>query len=495
MADATPGEQVAPQKRPGSEQAVEQPRSEPDSRSGGGPAVRGFRWWLGAIAALAFAIRLATLFTVADFTPDGGDPYWYHTQANELVAGNGFVDPFILKTEGVRVPGAQHPPLYTMWLAVPSLVGLDSYDAHKVMSCLAGVLAVAVIGLAARRVAGDRAGLIAAAVAAVYPPVWIIDGTLWPEGLFSALVALTILAAHRWVGHPTVRGSAAVGGAMGLATLTRGEAVGLTLLLVVPLVLRFVRDGWGQRFRHLVAAGLAFSVLVAPWSVRNLVQFDRFMPLSTNTDEVFVYANNPHAYGTADEALECEPNATKPEGASLAADGDAFLGFWYFPWQEYLRCRDGEPPGDVSLKAAHWRDEGTAFATDNLDRLPVVALARLGRTYDLYRPFQTAQLMRFEGRDLGVSKVGIWTWWIVAAAGIAGSVVLRRRGVTLWPLGSMVVLVTVTSVYAYGSPRFRTPVDVAAIVVAGIAVDAGLRWLARRRRDAGGAGGLAGHRR
>lgn len=151
MADATPGEQVAPQKRPGSEQAVEQPRSEPDSRSGGGPAVRGFRWWLGAIAALAFAIRLATLFTVADFTPDGGDPYWYHTQANELVAGNGFVDPFILKTEGVRVPGAQHPPLYTMWLAVPSLVGLDSYDAHKVISCLAGVLAVAVIGLAARR--------------------------------------------------------------------------------------------------------------------------------------------------------------------------------------------------------------------------------------------------------------------------------------------------------------------------------------------------------
>ena len=124
-----------------------------------------------------------------------------------------------------------------------------------------------------------------------------------------------------------------------------------------------------------------------------------------------------------------------------------------------------------------------------------MALARLGRTYDLYRPFQTAQLMRFEGRDLGVSKVGIWTWWIVAAAGIAGSVVLRRRGVTLWPLGSMVVLVTVTSVYAYGSPRFRTPVDVAAIVVAGIAVDAGLRWLARRRRDAGGAGGLAGHRR
>ena len=473
-------EAVEADERTGGRPAGEHSRSEIDARSGGGPRVRGFWGWFGVIAALALAIRLATLFTVADFTPDGGDPYWYHTQANELVAGHGFVDPFILKTEGVRVPGAQHPPLYTMWLAIPSLVGLDSYDAHKVMSCLAGVLAVAMIGLAARRIAGDRAGLIAALVAAVYPALWIIDGTLWPEGLFSAFIALSILAAHRWVGDPTVRGAAVLGAMIGLATLTRGEAVGLTVLLVVPLVLVHVREGWAVRFRHLVAAGLAFSVLVAPWAVRNFVQFDRFMPLSTNTDEVFVYANNPYAYGTADEALECEPNERFPEGYPLGADGDAFLGFWHFPWQEHLRCRHGEPSGDVSLKSAHWRDEGTTYARENLERLPVVSLARLGRTYDLYRPFQTARLMQFEGRDLGVSKAGIWTWWAVGAAGVVGALVLRRRRVTLWPLGSMLVLVTVTSLYAYGSPRFRTPVDVAAIIAAGVALDAAARWVAAR---------------
>ncbi|MGI8754484.1 MAG: ArnT family glycosyltransferase [Acidimicrobiales bacterium] len=440
-----------------------------------------FREPLAAIAAVAFAIRLVTLKTVADFTPDGGDPFWYHTQANALVRGHGFIDPFIQRATGQLTPGAQHPPLYTLWLSVASAVGFTSYDAHKVMSCLAGVLAVVLIGVAGRAVAGRRAGLIAAGIAAVYPPLWVIDGLLWPEGLFAAMVAMMIWAAHRWAAKPSLASAAVLGVAIALATLTRGEAIGFLVVAVLPLFWFVGRLRGATLVRHLAVAGLAFALLVAPWSVRNAAQFDRFMPLSTNTDEVFVYANNPYAFGLADRTLACRPHPSYPNGLTLDRSRTTYLGFWFFPWEEYLRCRNGEPGGDVSLKSAHWRGVGTRYARDHLGRLPVVAAARLGRSFDLYRPFQGAQLLRFEGRNLTVSKIDVWSWWSVALAAIAGAFVLRRRRITLVPLLSTVTLVVVTSVYAYGSPRFRTPVDVAAVILAAVAVDE----LARRRRPAG----------
>ena len=297
-----------------------------------GPATRPFAVGLAGIGAVALAVRLYTLTTIADFTPDGGDPFWYHTQANALVKGHGFIDPFIQRATGQVTAGAQHPPLYTLWLSIASALGFTSYDAHKVMSCLAGVLAVVAIGIAGRAVAGSRAGLIAAAIAAVYPPLWIIDGLLWPEGLFAATVALMIWAAHRWVATRGLRSAAVLGGAIALATLTRGEAVGFLVVLVAPLFWFAGRLRGRVLLGQLAVAGLAFVVLVAPWSIRNAAEFDRFMPLSTNTDEVFVYANNPYAFGRADRELPCAPNAGYPNGITLQQAGSTYLGFWFFPW-------------------------------------------------------------------------------------------------------------------------------------------------------------------
>ena len=453
-----------------------------------------FAAWLTGIAVVAFGVRLWTLTSVADFTPDNGDPFWYHQQANDLVDGRWFIDPFIHRATGEFVPGAQHPPLYTMWLSISSLLGADSYTSHKVMSCLAGVLAVVLIGLAARAAAGARAGLIAAGLAAVYPPLWVIDGLLWPEGLFAAMIALSVLFAFRWRRSASLPDAIGLGVAIALATLTRGEAVGLLVVLVLPLMVLRPSLTWRIRLIHLAAAGLAFIVLVAPWSIRNLVSYERFMPLSTNTDEIFVYANNPYAYGTADRTNVCTAAQSRyegtPDGVTLDATGSTYLGFWYFPWEMYQRCIGGEPPGDVSQKSEYWRKMGLEYAKDNLDRFPVVAAARVGRVWDVWRPFQNAFFLKTEGRNQTVSNIGVWCWWAVAALAIYGAVVLRRRGQTILPFVSLAVLITVTAVYGYGTDRFRVPMDVAALILAGAAIDALLR--ARQRHSTTSTAGDAG---
>lgn len=427
---------------------------------------RRFLGVLAAVTTVALAFRLSLLGSIAARNPDGGDPLFYHLQANFLVEGHGFSDPFLWRDTGRYEPVAIHPPLFTMWLAMASALGFKGFLAHKIMSCIAGALAVAAIGVLGREVGGRgrvgaRVGSVAAGLAAVYPPLWSIDGQLWPEGLFTLTVTVTVWCALRAWRTPTVGWAVATGVWLGLAALTRGEAIIMSLVLVTPMVL--LRDREVRRnLVHLGVAGAACALVLAPWAVRNTLRFEEFVPLSTNSDEVLVYANNPYAYGTAEDGR--------------------FLGFWFYPWQDQLREQfGGEPPGDASQRAKFWGEQGRAYARDHADRLPVVLAARLGRAWNLYAPFQNAAFDKIDGKSERVSVAGVWAWWAALALSVPGLVLLRRRGVTVWPFVGLAATVTISSLYAYGGNRFRTPLDVAVLVLAAVAVEAGLRrWWPRR---------------
>lgn len=397
---------------------------------------------LAALAVAAFVLRVVLVLTVGERNPDGGDPLYYHLQANLLANGDGFAEPFTWQESGRIIPSAIHPPLFSVLLAIPSLVGLDGFVAHKITSAVAGVGAVVVIGLVARRLAGPRAGLLAAGIAAVAPNLWVIEGILMPESLYALTIAVVLLAAYRFVDGPTVARAAVLGATIGIAALARGEAAALVVLLGVPLAWR------ARSWKSLVALGAAAALVVAPWTVRNLVQFDQPVLLSANGDEVLGNANCDRTwYGEQ-------------------------TGFWS------LECYAPNPPdGDESVRAKFYRDAGLEYVGDHLGRAPVVAAARLGRVWDVWRPGQNVELNTVEGRRLGVARAGQAVYWMLLPLAAVALVALRRRGETVWPLVAMAVLVTITAVYAYGITRFRIPAEVAIIVLAGVALDAGLRRL------------------
>ncbi|MEZ5178394.1 MAG: hypothetical protein R2746_08940 [Acidimicrobiales bacterium] len=160
---------------------------------------RRFAIGLALITLGAFAFRLYLLTSIARRNPDGGDPFYYHAQANFLVEGKVLGSLHLAESQRL-VPSAIHPPLFTLWLAILSVLGFKGFLAHKVMSCLAGALAVTTIGLLGKEVGGRRWGSwrrwwprLPAALAVP------IDGQLWPEGLFTALrgPGLLPLRAHR----------------------------------------------------------------------------------------------------------------------------------------------------------------------------------------------------------------------------------------------------------------------------------------------------------
>lgn len=412
---------------------------------------------LGTVTAGAFLFRFWTLGGVSSVRPTGGDPFYYHAQANMLADGLGFGEPFRYVATGELVPTAIHPPAFSVVLSMISRVGGRDFLDHKMVACLLGAAAVLVVGLIARRIAGDTAGVVAAVLAAAYPSFWLVDGILMPEGMFILTCALAILAAYRWRDRPRPALAAGLGALIAVAALTRGEGVLLSVLLVVPWFWFHRTLATRRRVRHIAAAAAGCAVVLAPWMIRNAVTFEENVPLSTNGMEVIMYANCPESYR------------------------GEYAGYWFFECQERIRRERGEFPGDESERAKAWQDLGWRYARDNIDRLPAVMAIRVGRIWELYRPAQNAQLSTIEGRNLRSQQVGLAMYYPLAALAVAGFVMARRRGIATWPLTVQVVCVTLTALYAYGADRFRAPAEITIVVLSAAAIG---WWWDRRIRGA-----------
>ena len=133
-----------------------------------------------------------------------GDAFYYHWQANALAKGAIFVDPVRWFLDGSELPSAGHPPLYPMYLALWSSIGLDGVTAHRLASSVLGTATIVVVGLLARRLAGNAAGIIAAGITAVYPGMWINDGMVLSETMAIFMTALALTAAYAFWKKPTM---------------------------------------------------------------------------------------------------------------------------------------------------------------------------------------------------------------------------------------------------------------------------------------------------
>ena len=113
------------------------------------------------------------------------DSLWYSAQAVKLAAGDGFVDPFY------GGPSAEHGPLTPLLVAPVSWMD-DPVPWQRAVMTVIGLAVVVGVGLLARRVAGWWAGVTAAALAAVYPNLWMNDSLVMSEAPAALLVVLAL---------------------------------------------------------------------------------------------------------------------------------------------------------------------------------------------------------------------------------------------------------------------------------------------------------------
>ncbi len=420
---------------------------------------------------------------------DGRSPVYdaqgYAAIAANLDRGEGFT----LGPTATQPASNYSPGLPLLASAVYELSGGIHERAARLFLALLGSLSVLFAYLIGRRLADPLAGLMAAAAVASYPALLEYQGMLMSEPLAATLlsgaVLATLWAAHQprlsrgWRGVRGVEDDPArsapltprqdprarwlvPGALLGALALTRPEYLAISLLIAVVVFVRGGRDGWRVCLPQALILLLGLVVVVAPWTIRNAVVLDRFVPVSTGGGQVLFAGSYMPSGGdperVGEEVLERHP------GLRRQLPADARL-------EQIL----------VALAAQRY----PAMETD-------AALARMGRER-LWNDI-SEQPLAYAG--FVATKVGrIWShgprdvmrepgWqalhWTLLAFGLVGLGLLaaQRRWEALL-IGVVLISVTATGALLVASPR-RVLVTIPLVAaLAGV----GITWAATSLRE------------
>lgn len=449
----------------------------------GGPDPWERRFWPGTalLTTVGFLGRL--LYLVAskvdhESTFRQGDAFWYSSVAIATSDGQIFTNPFF------GVPTADHPPLTVVVLTPVAWMFGSSTFAQRMAMVVIGAATIAVVAAAGRRLAGPRVGLVAGALCAASPALWVNDVLIMSETLTAFAVAVVLSLAVRLAEQPTLGRAVALGAVCGLAALTRAET-GLFLPLLVWPTIALARDvAVRQRVARIAAATAATALVMAPWSLWNLTRFDEPVPISTNDGLTLLGANCAATFhGDIRGGWVIEP-CISDFWATMDDRKDP--GPTSFPADE--PCPDTSqhrpPCWDAATVSKLMRAEGLGYAKDHLGDLPAVIWARNGRVWGWYRLDQAIGTGVAEGRVRWVTKVGYWGAWALIPLSAVGAVVLRRRRVSLLPFAASLAIVVLVSTLFYGLARFRIPWDVASCLIGAVGIVAAVDRVRSRHRGA-----------
>ena len=338
----------------------------------------------------------------------------------------------------------------TSWVNEQFDEGGNHVLSQRLTMAFFGAGVVVLIALIGRTVAGDRAGLIAAAIAALYPNLWMNDGLIMSETLATAgggggdpaRVPLRPNAhvAERALGRRHHRDRDAAPAPSSVCCCRSWCCPSRCSQRALAL---------GRRLVLVVVSCLAALVVVSPWLIANLTRFDEPVLFSSNDGLTICGANNDGTYygsGTGLWAIQ-DCGGVQPRVAERAR----------------ARGVDAvERPPREGPRLHHRPPRPPARGGGGTGRAGLEPLR--ARLHGELQPQRGA-------RDLGVvarvrRRSGCW-----CRSPSPGRVILRRRKVPITPLVAQFVVVTVTAVAIYGLVRFRIPAEVSIVVLSAVAVD------------------------
>lgn len=368
------------------------------------------RWpllWLFAAALIVRLLFNALFIGMGTPTQDTfSDWKEYDLVGLSLAAGTGFTiygQPYLI-----------HPPGYPLFLGFLYLLFGHSFAAVKVAQSLLGALTCVVILLIGERLFTRRVGLVAAAIAAVYPHLVYYTGILMAETLFVFLSTLCLYTLVRLREDPSPRHMALAGVALGVASLTRPMLLFLPALLLLWIWLEF---GTARRALLVTATlSLWMALVILPWTVRNYVVTGSFVPIVATHWVTLYGANNP----------------------AILANPDA-VGGWVDP----------EPMTPAEYRAAY-----LAFMSELLFQRPLdlvkLELHKLKRFWSLFPKTQTPE------RDALINLLSYG--WLLPLF-LAGMVLAARIPPAPGILYVWVAYFCLLTLVMHGTTRYRQPVE------------------------------------
>ena len=400
------------------------------------------RRWLSLIL-LATVVGRAAFIVLFDHTLSL-QTSGYDTYAVNVMDGRGFT-----RFED-RSADSDLPPLYPFFLVgVYTVFGRDPIPVAIVQIGF-DVVTTLLLFWIGRRVAGETVGLLAGAFYGLYPYLLYQNLTLNDTGLFIFLLAAGIAACYRARDTGTWYWAAALGVCFGLGALTKTLIV---LLLPLLAIWWWHEIGLRNAVRLSLAGGLAFALVVAPWTIRNTRLHGEFVFVSTNGGSNLHQGNNTCvadylAHGWDAQWVNCL--AAPPEGLS-----EVELDRWHRAQAlAYLRDHPGDWP------RLFWTKFWVLWS-------PVIM------PYDLPPdPYLVDDaVLQYNSTAFQVARVIHVIYFApLLLLGVIGLVMGWRAGLSIGPLVAVIFAITVTYLIFHPSTRYRSPADPFVFVLAAVAV-------------------------
>jgi 4-amino-4-deoxy-L-arabinose transferase-like glycosyltransferase len=435
------------------------------------PPMTAFARRLAGIVAVGVLLRLLVVLAVP--TVPESDFLSYHSRAVNLLDTG---------TYGVRpgVADATWPPLYPLSLAlVYGLAGRALLAAKLWNVALAGLF-VAGMGLLGRSVWGERVGLAAAAIAALYPRLLLLPVLLASENLFGVLLLGWFLAMARSWRSPRPVPHAVLGGVLlGLAALTRSAAYPLAPLWALAA------GASGKRWRRAAAEGLLVLLVqhavMVPWALRNQRALGGISFTTTAAGMSLFIGNNPNATGHWYDPVEDFRAVIRVHGRSQGFERDRLYRRLALEWMR-------DHPGDALTLY------GRKLAAMHADERYAVLLALGPESAPAGTPLPVPEAHPLRARYAGVAAAVDASYYLLVAAILAGLGLAlrdalrsgrRRQRAALVALAGGAVALTLLGALFFGNARFRWPAHDLLLPFAAIAAVS----LAERARSRPGAPG------
>lgn len=248
---------------------------------------------IGLALCLAAVLRLVSIFLVRSF--EHPQTWEFGPLAKSIAVGLGYTD---LLKDGTSVPAVFMPPAYSYFLALFFRFIRDTKTTYlliEIFQAACGVLLVYVVYKLSGLLSGQRAGLAAACLAAIFPTQVYLCNEFHGISIYVVLGATAVYFLVRYLSRTQSMLDIVLAGlCMGAVMLFRGEAPGLVLLYAGILL---VRGGRGAVLPAMVFLTFAFACL-APWTVRNYRIFNRLIPVCASGGYNLWIGNNPRATGS-----------------------------------------------------------------------------------------------------------------------------------------------------------------------------------------------------
>ncbi len=426
------------------------------------------RYALAGLLLTAAALRVAAVWVWRDNLHDDRDAYL--GLAQELAAGNGFCTP----GSNPPAPTAYRPPLYPIVLSVMPAAHRDFSLA--MFQVVLGTMTVWLTVVVGRHLGLDvRLALLAGGLVAVDPLLVQYTSMAMTETLCTFLVA-ALLAAALKPGDVHARSPiwrpVLPGVLFGLGVLCRPTlwAFGVLFVIWTPY------HRW--RFRHSALTThhsplshawlvlLAAAITVAPWAVRNWLQFGGPILTTTHGGYTLLLGNNPAFYvEVVDQPLGTVWDGSHGPGQAVWIDG-------VYREMEQAGVKT-EVEADRWMARRAWR-----HIADDPRHFAQACLRRFVSFWNIVPSGPAAA-------DVSpVVKYGTGAYYAaVFGLALVGTVkVLRTAGARWMPLVLLIASFTAVHLVYWSNVRMRAPV-MPAVTLLAVAATIGTRCVSAGRSD------------